>query len=68
MTENYITTSEVAALLQLKPNTIARWRTYRQSPFRWTKIGGRVLYDRAEVMAYVDQQKRNSVHFNQGVQ
>lgn len=64
----YLTTVEVAELLRIKKNTIERWRTYRQSPFRWTKIGGRVLYDRAEVMAYVDQQKRNSVHSNQGVQ
>ena len=64
----YITTVEVAELLRIKKNTIERWRTHRESPFKWVKIGGRVLYERAEVMAYLDQQKRNNVHSNQEVQ
>lgn len=61
----FLTTVEVAELLRVKKNTIERWRTHRESPFTWTKIGGRVLYDRDEVMSYLDQQKRNQVNSDQ---
>ncbi|MBO4700788.1 MAG: helix-turn-helix domain-containing protein [Alphaproteobacteria bacterium] len=61
----YLTTGELADLLHIKRNTIERWRTSKICPIPWTRIGGRVLYDCDEVMAYLDQQKRNQVNSDQ---
>lgn len=58
----YLSTGEVAELLRLQKNTIERWRTSRNCPFSWTKVGGRVLYYRDEVLAYLESQKRTSNH------
>ena len=60
----YISTDDLAEMLNLKRNTIERWRTNRQSPFSWFKIGGRVLYDREEVLNYIESAKRNAVNKN----
>lgn len=59
--QNYITTRELADLLKIKKNTIERWRTNRTCPFQWIKVGNRVLYDRADVLAYIESQKRDRV-------
>jgi len=64
MTQQYFSTEELAELLRLKKNTIERWRVNRTCPFQWIKIGGRILYDRAEVMAYLDSQKRDQITTN----
>lgn len=60
----YLNTAELALVLKLKKNTIERWRTNRTCPFQWTKIGGRVLYNRDDVMAYIESSKRNQIHNN----
>lgn len=60
--QQYFSTEELADLLRLKKNTIERWRTNRNCPFQWIKIGGRILYDRAEVLAYLDSQKRDQIN------
>ena len=62
--QQYLSTEELAELLRVKKNTIERWRTHRECPFKWTrtKVCGRVLYYRDEVMAYLDSQKRDSVN------
>lgn len=57
--QQYLNTVELAELLRLKKNTLERWRTNRNCPFKWIKIGGRVLYDRNEVLQYIEEQKRN---------
>lgn len=62
LTQKYLSTEELAELLRVKKNTVERWRTHRECPFKWTKVCGRVLYDRNEVMAYLDSQKRDSVN------
>lgn len=59
----YLSTRELAELLRLKKNTIDRWRTSRECPFPWTKIGGHVLYYRDEVLAYLESQKRDSINY-----
>jgi len=64
MTQAYLNTAELAQMLRIKRNTIERWRTNRNGPFQWIKIGGRILYDRAEVMAYLDSQKRDQITTN----
>ena len=64
---NYITTAELADTLKVRRNTIERWRTNRTLPVKWIRVGRRVLYDRNDVMAYLDSQKRDSVNpYDQG--
>ena len=59
---DFMTTAELATSLKMKKNTIERWRTNRTCPIRWIKIGGRILYERIEVMAYIESQKRDRVN------
>lgn len=61
MTDKYITTSELSEILKIKKNTIERWRTNRESPFKWIKIGGRVLYDSQDVMNYINNNMKQEV-------
>lgn len=58
----YLNTKELAGILNLKINTLERWRTNRNGPFKWLKIGSRVLYDRADIIAYLESQKRDKVN------
>ena len=58
----YLSTEELAELLRVKKNTVERWRTHRECPFKWIKVCGRVLYPKNEVMAYLDSQKRDSIN------
>lgn len=60
--KKYINTTELAEMLNLKRNTIERWRTNRECPFSWIKVGGRVLYDCAEVQSYLENNKRSAVN------
>ncbi|MBR5575561.1 MAG: helix-turn-helix domain-containing protein [Alphaproteobacteria bacterium] len=59
---NFLTTAEVADLLRIRKNTIERWRVSRTCPIPWTKIGGRVLYQKQDILNYLDCQKRTSNH------
>ena len=60
--QQYLSTEELAELLRVKKNTVERWRTHRECPFKWIKVCGRVLYPKNEVMAYLDSQKRDSIN------
>ncbi len=53
-------TSEVSALTRVPPETLRYWRWRNQGP-RSFKIGGAVLYDRDDVLAWIDAQKQASV-------
>ena len=44
---------EVAALLGVSQKTLANWRSAGLGP-SYFKIGGRVRYDRAVILAYLD--------------
>ena len=50
--------SQVADILQVHPGTLANFRHKRKGP-PYIKVGGRVLYDRLDVIEYI---KRNKVH------
>ena len=54
--EHLITTAEVAELLSVKPATIRFWVYQRRIPHM--KLGGAVRFDRAEVLAWARQQRR----------
>jgi predicted DNA-binding transcriptional regulator AlpA len=55
----FLTVNEAAALLRLKRNTLDIWRTAGQGP-PWSKAGGRVLYPRSALLAWVDEQAKSS--------
>lgn len=52
----YMTTGEVAEMLRTSPETVRFWRHVRKGP-RSFKVGRRVLYDQADVMAWLDLAK-----------
>lgn len=49
----YITTAEYAELARTSSETVRYWRHIRKGP-KGFKLGRRVLYDRAEVEAYIE--------------
>ena len=59
---NYLTTVELSNLLKIKPNTLATWRINGSSPFKWVKVGRRVLYDTTEIMNYLKHQQHDNTH------
>jgi len=57
--QDFIDTPAVAALLDVTPNTVARWRTQcRAQPLPFFRVGGRRLYRRADVLAFVEAGRR----------
>lgn len=48
----YLTTAEVAAILRVTINTLRQWRNEARGP-RSFRVGGRVLYDRADLNAFI---------------
>lgn len=65
---DFITTVELADLLRIKKNTIERWRVSKSCPVPWTKIGGRILYKKHDVLDYLETQQRSSINKNYGVE
>jgi excisionase family DNA binding protein len=49
----YLTTAEVADWLRASPETIRYWRNTGSGPKSF-KVGRRVLYDRADVEAFIE--------------
>lgn len=54
----FFTTSELAELLGLRPNTLERWRVYGGRGPAFVKAGGRVVYAEGDVLAWIGQQRR----------
>lgn len=55
----YLTTNEVADLLRTSPETCRYWRHIGYGP-KSLKAGRRVLYDEADVMAWIASQRENA--------
>ena len=53
---NYLTTTEVAALLRTPAETVRYCRHVGKGPASF-KLGRRVLYDQAEVVAWIEQER-----------
>lgn len=54
-TPQLLTVEEVAALLRVQVSTIYVWTSKRKIPFR--KVGGRLRFDRSDVMRWTLPQK-----------
>lgn len=52
-------TKEVAEYLRRKPHTLENWRAIGYGP-AWMKAGGGVLYDWADVDAWLDSQRKGA--------
>lgn len=65
---DFITTVELADLLRIKKNTIERWRVSKSCPVPWTKIGGRILYKKQDILEYLENQQRTPINQNYGVE
>jgi hypothetical protein len=55
----FLDAQQTAALLRLSVTTLGRWRIQGVGP-TYLKAGKRVLYDRAVVIAWVNEQRRQS--------
>ena len=55
----YMTTREVADLLRTPPETIRYWRHLGTGPKSF-KVGRRVLYDRQDVDAFIEQARQSA--------
>lgn len=53
---NLLTTTEVADLARTSPETVRYWRHIGKGP-RSFKLGRRVLYDEADVLAWIEAQR-----------
>ena len=56
MSPRGISTAEAGAYLGAPASTLVYWRAQRTGP-RWYKLGKRVMYDRADLDAFIEQQK-----------
>jgi excisionase family DNA binding protein len=48
-----ITTSEAAAYLKVKPETLAKWRSVRKGP-KFYHVGGAVRYKVSDLEAFIE--------------
>lgn len=56
----YLTTVEVAELCRTSPETIRYWRHIHKGPASF-KLGRRVLYELADVEAFIAQAKARAI-------
>lgn len=56
-----LTAEQTAKILGVTPNTLNDWR-YQRRHLEFTKFGGKVMYDAADVAAYIDRSKQKVSH------
>jgi len=57
--ETLLTPIEAAAILKVKPNTLAKWRVTGEGP-AFIRVGRSVRYSSREIARFIDQQTRSS--------
>ena len=55
----YLTTEEVAELLRTSPESVRWWRHTNKGPAT-VKVGRRVLYPEADLLAWIDEHKASA--------
>ena len=63
--EDYLTTSEAAARIRHRASTLRRWRMLGRGP-AYVKLSGRVLYDPADLQAWLDSHRHGSASEGDG--
>lgn len=58
MTTNLLTPNQTAELIHVEPETLAVWRSLGRYNLKFIKIGRKVLYDEADVHAFIEERKR----------
>jgi len=53
--EEYLRPTEVAAILRVKPKTLANWRSLGKGP-DWRRHGRLIIYERTDVVRYSQAQ------------
>ncbi len=61
--KTYLTTEKLSEFLSISVQTLNKWRWEGKGP-RFCKLGSRVVYDLADVEAYVAAQVRSSTTAN----
>jgi len=59
MTENadrLLNTDETAALVRLKPQTLAVWRSHKRGGPAYVKVGSKVFYKLSDVLKWLETQ------------
>ena len=57
--ETLLTPIEAAAILKVKPNTLAKWRVTGEGP-AFIRVGRSVRYSSREIARFIDRQTRSS--------
>jgi predicted site-specific integrase-resolvase len=57
--EILLTPIQAAAILQVKPNTLAKWRVTGEGP-AFIRFGRSVRYSSRDIACFIDRQKRRS--------
>lgn len=55
----YLVADEVADLVRVKTNTVYKWVCDKSIPS--TSAGGRTLFDKDEILAWVESRKRTTI-------
>jgi hypothetical protein len=58
--EEFLDPQETAREVHKKPQTLAYWRCSRVVDLPYYKIGGRILYKKRDVLAFIERNKHNS--------
>jgi hypothetical protein len=56
--DEFLTPAETAKIVRKKEQTLAEWRCTGRYPLEWMKIGGRVMYAKKAVLAFIEQSKK----------
>ena len=55
-----LTPQQTAEILGVKVQTLAVWRTTKRYDLKWVKIGSRVVYREADVLAFLEANVRGA--------
>jgi hypothetical protein len=59
--QELLTTAEAAALLRLQPQTLASWRSAGRYNLKYVRMGKKIFYRRADLIAWVSAREATQV-------